>query len=137
MPSVVRTHVRAGRIVHRHYRWSSPQTRESVDDSRRIEVFDETGERLGTLWLIDNVIADVNVSPRTRRAGMGRALVEQAEKIARSEGRDRVSLFDVQPRAREFWRRMGYRPTKHRLDARDLSPWLSSAAHPQAWEKHL
>ena len=67
-------------------------------------------------------VDELAVLPEYRRLGIGRRLMEEAERIAAARGIPTVELhvWEVNDQARAFYDRLGYRTIRRRL-ARDLA----------------
>lgn len=83
-------------------------------DAVQLVVLDDAGGVVGTCRLLDDGdgvarVGRMAVLARARGRGQARALIEEAERIARERG-DRSVVLDAQLQAQGFYARAGYRP---------------------------
>jgi GNAT superfamily N-acetyltransferase len=88
----------------------SPRRIKSLSVQREIFVFDEGGELWGTISLEGNTIYSFFVAPDKQKEGIGNALLEHVEAIAREKGLAAL-LVSASLTAVSFYKRHGYQIT--------------------------
>jgi len=70
------------------------------------------------------IVQDLYVEPRSRRRGIGRALIAKLLEEARAIGVERIDLeiLSTNEAATGFWRSMGFRPTGRTVFSRAIRP---------------
>jgi len=70
------------------------------------------------------IVQDLYVEARSRRRGVGRALVAKLLEEARAIGVERIDLevLSTNEAATGFWRSMGFRPTGRTVFSRAIRP---------------
>lgn len=81
-------------------------------------VFEEEGEIKGFISLVGSRICALFVSPVFQGRGIGKALLGQANKLSREEGRGPLSLkvFKENRKARRFYEKCGFRPVAEEVE---------------------
>jgi GNAT superfamily N-acetyltransferase len=99
---------------------TSPEGIEKAMQSRaEIICYEEKGMLLGTGALVNSRIEKVYVSKKSQHHGIGTAIMEELEKIAREKGSNQTELFST-PNAIKFYEKLGY--VNHGQIEGDLGP---------------
>lgn len=118
-------------IPNRNFYWTNEKFRELWSEENRLkdnsEVFvaEEKGKVIGfiifNLEVIDDNIDNIVVAKEEQGKGIGRALVEYVEELAKSRGIDYITTdttentMGVLWKAYGFWKKMGYKDTGRRI----------------------
>ncbi len=96
----------------------------------QVRALERAGRTAGVLVVRDEtdhlLIYSVAVAPDHQGGGLGRALMAEAETIARRLGRDRVVLYTNEKMAENirFYERLGYRSFARRANERRPGNWI-------------